>query len=218
MKKLEKYCKNCGANINDETQICPDCGKPIPTKHNYKSKQCPYCGQRLIGYEQFCRNCGRSLKNPPEEKTSTTSKNRTPIIIVAVILVIAVVVFGAFSSLIPIGSQDVQVDTFSFKIPNNFVQDEDLTFDETEDGVKYLSKYWENDDDEIQIDVTYSASGNVNANDVAKKMGGDKENMMGYDGYYNELMDAYSFTFVKDNKVISVYTSNYDLLNQIEVL
>ena len=51
---------------------------------------------------------------------------------------------------------------------------------------------------------------------MAKDIGGQEKNMLGYDGYYSDLDDVYSFTFVKENKLISVYTSDYDLLNEIE--
>jgi hypothetical protein len=63
-----------------------------------------------------------------------------------------------------------------------------------------------------------STDGYVDENKVASEMGGEKMNMMGYDGYYNELSDAYSFTFVKGDKLVTVFTSNFDLLNEIEAL
>ncbi len=64
----------------------------------------------------------------------------------------------------------------------------------------------------------YSANTFVDANRVNSNLGGQRQNMFGYDGYYNELSDAYSFSFVKDNKLCTVYTSNYNLLSEVEVL
>jgi hypothetical protein len=64
----------------------------------------------------------------------------------------------------------------------------------------------------------YTTSYNVDQNEVAKEVGGESRSMMGYNGYYNDLSDTYSFSFVKDNKLITVYTSNEDLFNQISVL
>ena len=214
---MEKYCKNCGAKIDETTVICPDCKREV-TINKPTRKRCLKCGEPLTGYEHYCRNCGTDL-NASKSENNFLNQYKTPIIIIAVIAVIAIIAFGAFASLTPFGTQDVQVDTIDFKIPQGFTQDDDLTFNETEDGVRYVSKYWDDgEDDEIQIDVTYSAKGNANASDVAKELGGDKQNMMGHDGYYEELQDSYSFTFVKDNKVVSVYTTNQDLLNEIEVL
>lgn len=42
--------------------------------------------------------------------------------------------------------------------------------------------------------------------------------MMGYDGYYSEIRDYYSFSFEKDSKIITVNTSDYSLLSGIEVV
>lgn len=220
MRQLEKYCKNCGANIDDSTQVCPDCGREIPAEKYVPRhhRKCPNCGRRILGYEQFCRSCGIDLSTAIEEKPASREKYKTPITTIAIIAVIAIVAFGAFNTIMPMVSQEVQVDTINFKIPPGYVQDDDLTFDETDAGVKYVSKFWENDEDDIQIDVTYSQNGTANANDALKEVGGTKQNMMNYDGYYDEVEGYYSFSFVKDNKIISIYTSNHDLLNEIEVL
>ena len=86
---------------------------------------------------------------------------------------------------------------------------------ENSDEIIYKSKFWQNDNDYLQIDVTYSTS-NFNADEIAEDIGGEEESMFGYDGYYSEFEDTYSFTFVKDNKLISIYASNYDLLSEIE--
>ena len=118
----------------------------------------------------------------------------------------------------PVGSQDVQVDTFSFSIPEGYELNEDLSINESDGKDRLVSRFWQNSDDFIQIDVSYSTGGNVDQNKVARDLGGNKTSMMGYDGYYEEISDAYSFTFVKDNKLITVYTSTADLLDEIELL
>ncbi len=45
-----------------------------------------------------------------------------------------------------------------------------------------------------------------------------KKNLIGHNGYYNELSDAYSFSFVDNNKLCTVYSSNSDLLTEIELV
>ena len=214
---MEKYCKNCGANIGEEEEFCPDCGKEIPNSKP-AIRYCPNCGERIVRGENFCKGCGTKIRMPKKETASFLDKHKTTIIVVAVIVAIAAVAIGAYSLLSPTASQEVHVDTIKFNIPEQFTIDDKLTVDETDDGIKYVSKYWEHDEDFIQIDVMYSVTGNANANYVADYMSGDKANMMGQDGYYDELSDAYAFSFVKDNKLISIYTSDLSLFDEIEAL
>ncbi len=213
--KLGKFCKNCGCHLNEDELFCPDCGKP--TENRPAMKFCPKCGEELDYNEYFCRNCGIKLKEPMIEKESFLEKYKTQIIIIAVIAAIAIVAFGAYSSLETWTSQEVKVDTISFTIPDNFDENEDLKINENDNGIVYKSKFWESDNDYIQIDVMYSTS-YVDANEIAEDMGGEKDNMIGHDGYYNDLDDAYSFTFTESNKLITVYTSDFDLLSEIETM
>lgn len=208
---MAKFCKNCGAYIEGTTMFCPDCGRP--TLQN-NVRHCHNCGSEILENEHFCRNCGVKIEEPKE---GFLVKYKNLLIVVAVIIGLAfigVVAVGMFESF---ESQDVQVDSLSFSIPGGYTLNEGLSVDENDDGLKYVSRYWENFDDYIQIDVMYSTNAHVDENKVASEMGGDKMNFMGYDGYYNELSDAYSFTFVKDNKLVTVFTSNYNLFNEIEV-
>lgn len=210
---MAKFCKNCGAYIDGTTMFCPDCGRET---HLNNSKHCPDCGNEILANERFCRNCGVKLSEPKKESFLERYKNF--IILIVVLAVIAVIGVGAVSLLGSGESQDVQVDGISFTIPEDFALNDGLSSDENEDGLKYVSRFWENSDEYIQIDVMRSTDGYVDENKVASEMGGEKMNMMGYDGYYNELSDAYSFTFVKGDKLVTVFTSNFDLLNEIEAL
>lgn len=217
MRQLAKFCKNCGAYIKDTDEICPDCGREIPRKIQ-KIKFCPNCGEKITAGEYFCKNCGFKLKEPRKEKTSFLDKHKTLIMAIAVITAIAIVSVGAFSMLTPTGYQEVTVDSFSFNIPVDFTENENLAENENEDGVIYASKYWDNEEDEISIDVMYAKSGNADAEGIASEMGGTRQSMMGHDGYYSELGDAYCFMFVNDNKLITVYVTDPNLFNEIDVL
>lgn len=211
---MGKFCKNCAAYIDDTTQFCPDCGKEV---NQYVIKYCPNCGDRLSAGENFCKSCGVKIKEP--EKESFLEKYKIPIIILAVIAVIAVVAFGAVSILGPgSGPQEIQVDSFSFNIPGDYAHYEDLDENENDEGIKTVSQFWGNGDDYVQIDVMYSTDQYVDAKKIARDMGGDKVNMLGYNGYYNELSDSYSFSFVKNNKLVTIYTNNMDVFDHIEVL
>lgn len=100
--------------------------------------------------EKYCKNCTSILKTPSEVKPGILEKHRTPVIAVFTIIGIE-----AFSSLMPTPLQEVQMDTVSFKISAGFGEDKNLAFDETDDGVRYISRYWESEDSDIRIDVTY---------------------------------------------------------------
>lgn len=50
--KLSKTCDNCGEELPEDGDICPNCGEDI-------ENQCSNCGHDLSGDENFCPNCGR---------------------------------------------------------------------------------------------------------------------------------------------------------------
>lgn len=210
---MATFCKNCGAYVDDDSQFCQDCGKQV---NQAVIRYCPNCGEKLTSKEYFCRNCGLKLKEPKKE--SFLEKNKNVIIVFVVIAVIAVIAVGAMFMISPAGNQEVQVNTISFNIPGDYEVNEDLFTDETQNGVRYVSKYWNNYDDYIQIDVICPASYSFDAYDILNEVGGEKRNMMGYNGYYEDLSDAYVFTFVKDNNVVSVYSSSPDVFDSIEVV
>lgn len=210
---MATFCKNCGAYIDDTSQFCPDCGKQV---NQAVIRYCPNCGEKLTLNEYFCRNCGLKLKEPKKE--SFLEKNKNLIIVFAVIAVIAVIAVGAMFMISPVSNQEVRVDTISFNIPGDYQINEDFSSSENLDGVRHISKYWENYDDYIQIDVMYPADYSVDVNDILNEIGAQKETMMGYSGYYEENSDGYAFTFVKDNKIVSVSTSREDIFDDIEVV
>ena len=180
-------------------------------------RYCPNCGEAIDHDEKYCRNCGVELKKPKVEKESVLEKYKTPILIAAVILAVAVVAFGAYNALGAGQSQEVQIDSLSFSIPDNFEEDTHLKVDDNDSGLIYKSKFWQSNEDYIQIDVMY-AEQYVDAAEIADEMGGKKATMIGHDGYYNELDDAYAFTFVETNKLVTVYVSDYNLLDEIQSL
>ena len=212
---MPNYCKNCGASITENDQICPDCGRPLKAK---PMKFCPNCGEKLINNPKFCESCGCKINNSQPEEDGFFKRHQTPIIIIGAVLILAVIAAVALSTITIYSTQEVQVDTFNFEIPGNFEENVLNSLSENDKGIKTESKFWEDGDEFIEIDVMYSANGYVDANKINDGMGGQKESMFGYEGYYNELSDAYTFSFVKDNKLCTVYTSNLDLFDQIEVL
>lgn len=51
-----KRCPYCGAELNDESHFCTECGKELP-----KGNICPHCGASVNGGDAFCTNCGKSV-------------------------------------------------------------------------------------------------------------------------------------------------------------
>lgn len=108
------------------------------------------------------------------------------------------------------------MDTFSFNIPDNFEEDPASTIDENDNGIITKSKCWNDSTDFIQIEVLYSKNSKINLENANMK--GQAENLFGHDGYYNEFSDAYSFSFIDNDKLCTVYASNPDLLTEIELV
>ncbi|MBI0583895.1 MAG: zinc-ribbon domain-containing protein [Methanomassiliicoccus sp.] len=62
-------CANCGANVQQNYQVCPYCGRPTGMSSSYNvpsandavpfgSKPCVSCGKTVKGTDQFCQYCG----------------------------------------------------------------------------------------------------------------------------------------------------------------
>lgn len=212
---MERYCKNCGAALDKTTQFCPDCGREVENTPKNLIKYCHNCGEKIDLDENFCRNCGVRIQSPKVKKESFLEKNRTPIIIAATVFIIAVFCLIALLGVTPSGGQIVDVDEFYFDIPQDFILDSDSVIDEDTYGIHTSSKLWENTEDYIQIEVIYSASYDINESEVLNGLDGKQANIMGYEGKYSENTDMYEFSFVEDNKLCTVYTSNSELFDKI---
>jgi len=57
------YCRNCGAQIDDDALFCTKCG--IKLTDNLHFNNCIYCGSSLKKDAVFCTQCGNRIK--PEE-------------------------------------------------------------------------------------------------------------------------------------------------------
>ena len=83
-----KKCPNCGAQVDDNSLFCTECGKQIP-----QDNVCPHCGASVNSGDSFCQNCGKSLKEIPnsesisyEEEPKSGFKKYLPYILGGVIL------------------------------------------------------------------------------------------------------------------------------------
>lgn len=215
---MEKYCKNCGAALDENTQICPDCGREVENSRPPAQNYCHNCGFKIDYDENFCRNCGVQIKSSKAVKESILKRYENPIIIGVTFIIISLFILVAFISLNPIGGQVVEVDAIIFEIPEEFVPDSDLQTDENRYGIHTSSKTWNASEDYIQIDVIYSTEYDIDQIEVLKELDGEDVNLMGHDGKYAEERNFYRFSFVEDNKLCTVHTNNPKLFEEITVI
>jgi TM2 domain-containing membrane protein YozV/RNA polymerase subunit RPABC4/transcription elongation factor Spt4 len=52
----EKYCANCGIEIDQTEEICPECGVRQPGAT--KTKYCANCGNKIDKKAEICPECG----------------------------------------------------------------------------------------------------------------------------------------------------------------
>ncbi|WP_406534204.1 DUF2116 family Zn-ribbon domain-containing protein [Methanobrevibacter sp.] len=194
---MEKNYKNNSKNPNEKDQYCPNCGEPLPEDAKY------------------CRNCGFKIK---PKKESFFKKNSTPIMFVAIVLIMAAIAVTAFSFVDNSDTQTINVGTINFKIPSEFKENPSFFSVEDDSGIITISKAWESSADIIKITVMYSNGTYVDANRVNDQIGGHKESLLGHSGFFHESHDTYSFSFVKNNMLVTIYTSDIALFDEIEVL
>lgn len=63
-----KYCKNCGAELNDNAVVCTKCGVLVGDGNKF----CPNCGAEPDPLAVICVKCGYELKPIKSNGTSTT--------------------------------------------------------------------------------------------------------------------------------------------------
>ena len=51
------YCRECGSNVSERTEICPNCGVRPLNGTNY----CQNCGSSTNEKQELCTNCGSRL-------------------------------------------------------------------------------------------------------------------------------------------------------------
>ena len=109
-----KKCESCGAELNDYSKFCPECGKTCNSISNNKAdnnvdlpdklqkKKCPSCGADCNSYARFCLECGYKFLNDDnteleigqqDKDKRTKSKSSLSILIVVIVLVMALAAF-----------------------------------------------------------------------------------------------------------------------------
>lgn len=57
----QKYCPNCGKEIEINSTICYSCG--VNPKKVKNKKYCPFCGKSVNEEQVLCLNCRKNIKN-----------------------------------------------------------------------------------------------------------------------------------------------------------
>ena len=69
------YCTNCGRELTDGFDFCPECGAKVVsesqntyTAPDYElTKICPRCGEKMPTDAFYCLNCGETFKEHEED-------------------------------------------------------------------------------------------------------------------------------------------------------
>ena len=209
---MERYCENCGAKIKENSQFCTKCGSKVTNK-----KICPNCGETNGKGASFCESCGNALTTTVKNE-SFLEKYKLPLIILLVIVIVAIAI--PMTSLIidqSIGSQEVTVDGYNFKIPENFIYNSTASDRFIEERI--VHKDWNRSEESIEIAVLYPSDENGGYEDILPTLGGYKETKYGIDGYHNHFENGEeAFSYTNGNKMIMIAVSNPELFDKIEVL
>ncbi|MBO5415420.1 MAG: zinc ribbon domain-containing protein [Clostridia bacterium] len=68
------YCKNCGKELNENTEICMGCGCRSLDGDNF----CSHCGKGVLPKQYMCVNCGFMLKEVSTPTPDTVQENIVP--------------------------------------------------------------------------------------------------------------------------------------------
>ena len=77
-----KYCRKCGAQMDDDELVCPACGQKDETQNQVVAaeeyKFCARCGNRTLKQAAICPNCGCAFPNVRQPQNQKELANQTP--------------------------------------------------------------------------------------------------------------------------------------------
>lgn len=159
-----KQCPNCGAQINDDSHFCTECGKPIP-----QGSVCPHCGASVNDGDSFCQSCGKSVKdsqsNEPivyeEEKEKGGLKKYLPYIIGAFVILMIIGYCSSNESNIDSsnGSVEAQVtDSLDNVSAKELTNGADYTESDIEAAIKVMYDEVFGSDESLEMEEKYTSS------------------------------------------------------------
>lgn len=75
------FCVHCGAQQEDGTKFCTNCGQPLDTEEQKPEKQnvfCVHCGAQQEGNSRFCTSCGKPLDTEEAPAAETAPAEAAP--------------------------------------------------------------------------------------------------------------------------------------------
>ena len=75
------FCVHCGAQQEDGTKFCTNCGQPFDTEEQKPEKQnvfCVHCGAQQEGNSRFCTSCGKPLDTEEAPAAETAPAEAAP--------------------------------------------------------------------------------------------------------------------------------------------
>ncbi len=73
-----KKCEICGTAMNDDIDVCPECGAAVEAKPNAHGKTCPVCGASVAANKKFCPQCGAKMSAAKEPAEAAPAENTAP--------------------------------------------------------------------------------------------------------------------------------------------
>lgn len=120
-------CKQCGANIDDDSMFCPECGAKCGQEAHGQQENtmfCPNCGQKMAADSAFCPNCGTPIEGASSE--TKERKNLKKIFIPAAAVVVLAAGLGIGAKVFLSGSGRSDDDKIYNKEKLLYVKDDSL--------------------------------------------------------------------------------------------
>ncbi|MFC6835660.1 zinc ribbon domain-containing protein [Halomarina ordinaria] len=68
------YCRSCGTDLPDDTDVCPECGVNVRTDDvGTPTAYCRTCGEEIKAAAEICPHCGVRQRSPPGSATADLS-------------------------------------------------------------------------------------------------------------------------------------------------
>ena len=176
-----KQCPSCGAQLDDDSFFCAECGKPI-TQMNV----CPNCSNVIKPSDEFCQNCGSKINapifsaSPRPNPVSASKKMNIWLIIVLIVFVTTMLLFGICGgiwyyrnnkntpTINEVATDSIAEVVDSIIISDLYTDDQfvDAQEDEYADGSNY-DYYESNKVDEELNKEEYDEAGNVKESEIS---------------------------------------------------
>ncbi len=135
-----------------------------------------------------------------------------------IMAILALLIIVASTTAIYAATSDdtVEVDNIEFSLPDGFQEDpseEKVNEPQSVGGIEYTicQKLFNKDTTYVSILVAQYGDYKVN-DDIVKSIGGNRTTIKGVDGYLDYSNGIYMFNFAKDDKLVTITSSDKDVI------